>query len=96
MALPVYLEQREDKIAVITESGPYSAINIAERIKNRVNPDDTVKAADENVIIVTLSGSRNVFPGEFRDQLLKEYTRRKICDKNFLRFVPKSDAGSNR
>ena len=27
---PVYLEQREDKIAVITESGPYSVLNILE------------------------------------------------------------------
>jgi len=54
----VYLEQREDKIAVITESGPYSALNILEQIKSRVNSGDTVKAADENVIIVTFIGSR--------------------------------------
>ncbi len=55
---PVYLEQREDKIAVITESGPYSAANIIEQVKNRVSTGDTVKPADENVIIVTLGGSR--------------------------------------
>ena len=54
---PVTLEQREDKIAVIIESSAFSSQNISERIKNRLNSSDTVKIADENVIIVTLSGS---------------------------------------
>lgn len=56
--LPVNLEQREDKIAVITDNTSFTVQNISERIKSRLGSTDTVKIADENVIIITLSGSR--------------------------------------
>ena len=56
--LPVNLEQRDDKIAVITDNTSFSVQNISERIKSRLGSADTVKIADENVIVITLSGSR--------------------------------------
>ena len=56
--LPVNLEQRDDKIAVITDNTSFTVQNISERIKSRLGSADTVKIADENVIVITLSGSR--------------------------------------
>jgi len=56
--LPVNLEQRDDKIAVITDNTSFTVQNISERIKSRLGSADTVKIADENVLVITLSGSR--------------------------------------
>lgn len=56
--LPVMLEQRDDKLAVITDNTSFTVQNISERIKNRLSVSDTVKIADEKVIIITLSGSK--------------------------------------
>lgn len=55
---PVYLETRSDKIAVITENSSFSVQNITSQIKNRLSSTDTVKVADNNVIIITLSSGK--------------------------------------
>jgi len=55
---PVYLEPREDKIAVVTENNSYSVQNISSQIKNRLSNADTVKIADNNVIIITVSSGK--------------------------------------
>lgn len=53
----VQLEEREDKLAVILEGAPYSPAGMLTQIKSRVMLTDTVKQAEENVLIVTLSRS---------------------------------------
>lgn len=57
---PVQLQQRNDKIAVIIDNNSFNAENTANRIKSRLNFNDTVKVADNNVIVITLSS-----PGVF-------------------------------